>query len=48
MLPWILDSIEIPGVERTGLTLLLPTPARVSRFEIDDGSLILEMAGDDE
>lgn len=48
MVPWILDSIEMPGVERTGVTLLLPTPGRVARFEIDGGSLVLHMAGDDE
>jgi hypothetical protein len=48
MLPWILDSIEMPGVERTGVTLLLPTPGRVARFEIDGGSLLLEMVREDE
>ena len=48
MVPWILDSIEMPGVERTGVTLLLPTPGRVARFEIDGGSLVLQMEQDDE
>jgi hypothetical protein len=48
MVPWILDSIEMPGVERTGVTLLLPTPGRVDRFEIARGSLVLRMGEDGE
>jgi hypothetical protein len=48
MVPWILDSIEMPGVERTGVTLLLPTRDRVARFEIDGGSLVLQMEQDGE
>ena len=48
MVPWILDSIEMPGVERTGVTLLLPTPGRVARFEVDGGSLVLQLVRDGE
>lgn len=48
MLPWILDSLEMPGVETSGVTLLLPTPGRVARFEIDGNSLFLEMLTDHE
>jgi len=44
MVPWILDSIEMPGIETTGVTLLLPTPGRVARFEVDAGVLVLEIA----
>lgn len=45
MIPWILESIEMPDVETTGVTLLLPTPGRVARFEVEAGRLVLEMAG---
>jgi hypothetical protein len=44
MVPWILESIEMPGVETTGVTVLLPIPGRVERFDVDAGSLVLEMA----
>ena len=45
MIPWILESVEMPGVETTGVTVLLPIPGRVERFDVDAGSLVLEMAG---
>lgn len=48
MLPWILDSLEMPGVETSGVTLLLPTPGRVATFEIDGSSLLLELVTDQE
>ena len=44
MIPWILESVEIPGFETTGVTVLLPIPGRVERFDVDAGSLVLEMA----
>jgi hypothetical protein len=44
MVPWILESIEMPDVETTGVMLLLPTPGRVARFEVEAGKLVLEMA----
>ena len=47
MVPWILESIEMPGVETTGVMLLLPTPGRVTRFEIEKGKLVLELARGD-
>jgi len=47
MVPWILDSIELSGVETTGVTLLLPTPGRVARFEVDSGDLVFELARGD-
>lgn len=43
MLPWILESLDMPGVENAGATLLLPTPGRVARFDVEDGSLVLEL-----
>ncbi len=47
MVPWILESIEMPGVETTGVTLLLPTPGRVADFEVESGKLVLELTGAD-
>jgi hypothetical protein len=44
MVPWILDSVDLP-VETTGVMLLLPTPGRAARFEVDAGRLVLELAG---
>ncbi len=43
MVPWILGGLEIPGVEATGSTLLVPLPAVVRRFEVSDGRLRLRM-----
>ncbi|MCL7971217.1 MAG: hypothetical protein M8866_03865 [marine benthic group bacterium] len=48
MVPWILESIEMPGVESTGVTLFLPSPGRVSRFTVDGDQLVLEMAGNED
>lgn len=45
MVPWILESIEIQGVETTGVMLLLPTPGQVTHFEVAGGKLVLELAG---
>ncbi|MBT8461202.1 MAG: hypothetical protein KJO44_01675 [Gemmatimonadetes bacterium] len=47
MVPWILESIEMPGVETTGVMLLLPTPGRVADFEVESGKLVLELTGAD-
>lgn len=47
MVPWILESIDMSGVEVTGVTLLLPTPGRLSRFEVEGGRLVLSLAEDD-
>ena len=44
MVPWILESIEMQGVETTGVMLLLPTPGRVTHFEVAAGQLVLELA----
>jgi hypothetical protein len=44
MIPWILESVEMPGVETTGVTVLLPIPGRVERFDVEAGSLVLELA----
>lgn len=43
MVPWILESVEMPGVETTGVMLLLPTPGRVADFEVKFGKLVLEL-----
>jgi hypothetical protein len=45
MVPWILESVEVQGVETTGVMLLLPTPGRVTHFEVAGGKLVLELAG---
>lgn len=45
MVPWILESIEMQGVETTGVMLLLPTPGQVTHFEVAGGKLVLELAG---
>ena len=47
MVPWILDSIDMQGVETTGVTLLLPTPGRVSRFQVEGGRLVLSLEAAD-
>ncbi len=47
MVPWILESIEIQGVETTGVMLLLPTPGRVTHFQVAAGKLVLELARGD-
>ena len=44
MVPWILESIEMQGVETTGVMLLLPTPGRVTHFQVAAGKLVLELA----
>ena len=44
MIPWILESVEMPGVETTGVTVLLQIPGRVERFDVEAGSLVLELA----
>ncbi len=41
MIPWILGSLDLPGVETTGKLLLVPLPARVERFEVEGGELIV-------
>ena len=43
MVPWILESIEMQGVETTGVMLLLPTPGRVTHFQVAAGKLVLEL-----
>ena len=47
MVPWILESIEMQGVETTGVMLLLPTPGRVTHFQVAAGKLVLELARGD-
>jgi len=44
MVPWILDSVDLP-VETSGVMVFLPTPGRTARFEVDAGTLVLELAG---
>lgn len=44
MVPWILESIDMQGVETTGVMLLLPTPGRAIHFEVAAGKLVLELA----
>jgi hypothetical protein len=44
MVPWILESIDMQGVETTGVMLLLPTPGRAIHFEVGAGKLVLELA----
>lgn len=44
MIPWVLESVEMPGVETTGVILLLPTVEKVERFEVEAGRLVLELA----
>lgn len=44
MIPWILESVDMPGVETTGVTVLLPIPVRVERFDVDAGGVVLELA----
>jgi hypothetical protein len=41
MVPWILGTLEIPGVESTGSILLVPIPPQVTRIEVTPGELIL-------
>ena len=43
MIPWILGSLDLPGVEATGKLLLIPLPARVERFEVESGELIVRI-----
>ena len=40
MIPWVLESVEMPGVETTGVILLLPTVEKVERFEVEAGRLV--------
>ncbi|MDP2471819.1 MAG: hypothetical protein Q8W45_03270 [Candidatus Palauibacterales bacterium] len=44
MVPWILGSLQMPGVETTGASLLVPTPGPVGRFAVDGGRLVLDLA----
>jgi hypothetical protein len=48
MVPWILESIDMQGIETTGVMLLLPTPGRVALFRIDADKLVLELAREDD
>jgi hypothetical protein len=48
MVPWILESIDMQGIETTGVMLLLPTPGRVAQFKIDADKLVLELAREDD
>ena len=44
MIPWILDGLDLEGVQSTGRVLFLPTPRRVAAFEVREGSLVFELA----
>ena len=41
MVPWILESLDLEGVEVAGARLLIPMPARVERFQVENGDLVL-------
>jgi len=47
MVPWILESLDLPGVETTGTLLLIPLPAPVERFEVEEGGLFVRLDGPD-
>ncbi|MEJ2483432.1 MAG: hypothetical protein P8049_10055 [Gemmatimonadota bacterium] len=48
MVPFVLQGIEIPGVDASGSDLLIPLPARVAAIDLEDGRLTIRMnvAGD--
>jgi hypothetical protein len=46
MIPWILDGLDLDGVQSSGRVLFLPTPRRVAVFEVRDGSLRFELSRD--
>ena len=42
MVPWILEGLRLDGFEARGRMLLIPVSARVERFEVTGGALVLE------
>jgi hypothetical protein len=48
MVPFVLQGIEIPGVDASGSDLLVPLPARVSAIDLEGGEVMIRLraAGD--
>ncbi len=42
--PWILNSLEIPGIEATGSLLIVPIPPDVTAIEVSPGEIRLKTA----